>query len=320
MKIVILDDWEYITDSNVNLEKLKKFSDVVIYHDKPSFETLKIRLKDADTVILLRERTKVTKELLDGMNNIKLIAQTGTGLNHIDLLEVNKRKIPVSTTPGGAIAAMTELTFAFILVLSRDIYNLTQQMKEGLWPLSVGSNLSNKTLGIIGLGKIGCSVAKIAKAFGMRVIAWGPTLTKDRAESQGVEYVSLEQLLGESNYISVHLRLTPETEQLLSYKHFKMMRKDSYFINTSRGKIVDEDSLIWALENQKIRGAGLDVFANEPVDPTNRLLKLNNVVISPHIGWKTDDTFENYIDRSVENIISFFQDEKLINIVNMEVI
>jgi D-3-phosphoglycerate dehydrogenase len=320
MKTVILDDWEHATAHEaVQLDRLKQFSDVVIYHDQPTTESLKDRLKDADAVILMRERTKVTKELLDCMENIKLIAQTGTGLAHIDLEEVNRRKIPVATTPGGSTAAVTELTFAFLLSLSRDLPRLSQQIKQGAWPVSIGTNLAKKTLGIIGLGKIGQSVANVAKAFGMKVVAWGPRLTKERAEAQGVEYVSLEQLLRQSHFVSLHVRLVPETKHLLRKEHFEMMRQDAFLINTSRGQLVDEDALLFALQNQQIRGAGLDVFPKEPIDPNHPLLQLENVILSPHIGWKTDDTFEQFLNGSIENIESFFQHAKPLHIANPEV-
>lgn len=320
MKTVILDDWEYAISKIAQLDRLKQFSEVMVYHDHPSKETIKERLKDADAVILLRERTKLTRELLDNMKKIKLIAQTGTGIAHIDMDEVNRRGIPVAITPGGSTAAVTELTFAFMLCLNRDLFHLSQEMKQGSWPLSIGRNLVNKTLGIIGLGKIGSSVARLADAFGMKVVAWGPRLTKDRAEKQGVTYVSLEQLLRQSHFVSLHVRLVPETEELLKKEHFEMMRNDAFLINTSRGKVVDESALIWALKNKQIKGAGLDVFVNEPMDSNHPLLKLRNVILSPHIGWKTEETFEKFLNGSIDNIESYFKFGKPANITNEEVL
>lgn len=320
MKTVILDDWDYATEKFGKLDILKSFSEVAIYHDQPSFGVLQERVRDADAVILMRERTKVTKELLHSMEQIKLIAQTGTGIAHLDMEEVNRLKIPVTLTPGGSTAAVTELTFAFLLALSRDLCNLTQQMKQGAWPVSIGSNLAKKTLGLIGLGKIGISVAKVAKAFGMNVIAWGPRLTKERAAEQGVEYVSLEELLTQSHFVSIHVRLVSATEHLLTRAHFERMREDAVLINTSRGKIVDEEALVWALQNKQIRGAGLDVFAKEPLDPNHPLLQLENVLLAPHIGWKTDNTFEGFLTGSIENIESFFQQKKPINLANPDVL
>ncbi|HEU4963686.1 MAG TPA: D-2-hydroxyacid dehydrogenase family protein [Bacilli bacterium] len=321
IKTVILDDWEQATSQpSIHLDRLRQFSDVHIYHDQPSIETTKQRVQDADAVILMRERTKLTADLLDSMKQIKLIAQTGTGLAHIDMDAVNRRKIPVATTPGGSTAAVTELTFAFLLSLARDLHRLSRQVKKGEWPPSIGLNLAKKTLGLIGLGKIGQSVAQVAKAFGMRVIAWGPRLTPERAEAAGVEYVSLEDLLNQSHFLSLHVRLVPATKNLLRREHFELMRPDACLINTSRGELIDEEALIWALHNQKVRGAGLDVFHREPLDPQHPLLQLDNVILSPHIGWKTDNTFESFLNGSIANIESFFQQKQPQNIANQEAI
>ncbi|MGZ4134181.1 MAG: NAD(P)-dependent oxidoreductase, partial [Tumebacillaceae bacterium] len=152
------------------------------------------------------------------------------------------------------------------------------------------------------------------------VIAWGPRLTQERAEEQGVTYVSLEELLRQSHYVSLHVRLVPETEHLLQKEHFEMMRSDACLINTSRGKLVDEEALVSALQQGQIRGAGLDVFAKEPLDPHHPLLQLDNVILSPHIGWKTDQTFDSFLNGSIENIESFFQQSKPINITNPDVL
>ncbi|MBL0387731.1 D-2-hydroxyacid dehydrogenase family protein [Tumebacillus sp. ITR2] len=320
MKTVILDDWDHATATIEKIETLKQFSDVEIYHDQPSKAELYDRVRDADAVIFMRERTKVTKELLDNMENIKLLAQTGTGLAHIDVAEVTQRNLPIATTPGGSTAAVTELTFAFLLALGRNLLNFSNQMREGAWPAGITNNISGKTLGLIGLGKIGLSVAKVAKAFGMNVVAWGPRLTQERADAAGVTYRELDQLLSESHFVSLHVRLVPETRNLLQRKHFELMRNDAFLINTSRGELVDEEALIWALENRQIKGAGLDVFHQEPLDPNNAILKLNNVILAPHIGWKTDTTFASFLNGSIDNIESFFQKGEPTNIANQEVL
>lgn len=321
MKTVILDDWEQATANDaIRLERLKQISEVTVYHDQPDTETVKERLRDADAVILMRERTKVTQELLDSMERVKLIAQTGTGLAHIDMAAVNRKKIPVATTPGGSTAAVTELTFGLMLALGRDLVRLDRQVKQGEWPPSIGANLSGKTLGLIGLGKIGQSVAQVAKAFGMRVIAWGPRLTQERAEAQGVEYAGLEELLGRSHFVSLHVRLVAETRQLLGREQLGMMRQDAFLINTSRGELVEEEALIEALREKRIRGAGLDVFEKEPLGEGHGFLQLDNVVLSPHIGWKTDKTFESFLNGSIENIESFFVKKNPVPLANPEVL
>lgn len=319
MKTVILDDWDRATEAEaIRLDRLQAFSDVEVYCDQPTMDELKARVRDADAVILMRERTKVTAELLDSMEQIKLIAQTGTGVAHIDMAEVNRRNIPVATTPGGSTAAVTELTFGLMLALARDLPRLNQQVHQGAWPASIGTNLAQKTLGLIGLGKIGQSVARVAQAFGMRVVAWGPRLTPERAEAAGIEYATLDELLGQSHFVSLHVRLVAETRGLLQKEHFMKMRTDACLINTSRGELIDEAALRWALENRVIRGAGLDVLTKEPVEAGHGLLALDNVILSPHIGWKTDDTFASFLNGSIENIESFFRDQRPLHILNME--
>ncbi|WP_132946781.1 D-2-hydroxyacid dehydrogenase family protein [Tumebacillus sp. BK434] len=318
MKTVILDDWEGATaGSTIELERLRAFSEVAVYQDQPAPDVLKERVKDADAVILMRERTRLTAELLDSMEQIKLIAQTGTGLAHIDLAEVNSRRIPLATTPGGSTAAVTELTFGLLLALSRDLPRLDRQVKAGGWPTSIGRNLAQKTLGIIGLGKIGQSVAAVAKAFGMHVVAWGPRLTEERAAAHGVAFAAtLEELLAESHAVTLHVRLVPETKGLLGKQHFRQMRPDAFLINTSRGELLDEAALTEALQTGQIAGAGLDVLTEEPPDPAHPLLQLDNVILSPHIGWKTDATFESFLNGSIRNIESFFCQHKPLNIAN----
>ncbi|MGG0719241.1 NAD(P)-dependent oxidoreductase [Robertmurraya massiliosenegalensis] len=319
MKAIILDDWEYFFEDNSIIAPLREHFDVEIYHDEPTKEVLIERLASADIVIPIRERTKFTKEILQHMKNVKLIAQTGGGLAHIDKGEANRLCIPIATTPGGS-RAVVELIFGFILTHSRQLISLNQEIRNGNWPHAVGSSLDGKTIGIIGLGKIGAGVAQVAKAFNMRVIAWGPRLTKERADEQDVEYVSLESLLKEAHYISISVRLVPETIHLLKKEHFQLMREDAFFINTSRGKVVDEEALIWALHEKQIGGAGLDVFTQEPIQPDNLILQLENVVLAPHIGWKTDQMLTQFLTTAIDNVISYFVRKEPKRIINEEVI
>jgi len=317
MKVVILDDWEKSFLHNPVLNELKQFFDVEIYHDRPNKEQLIERLREANVVIPIRERTKLTKEILKEIPSLKLIAQTGAGLAHIDMEEVNRLKIPVATTPGGS-GAVVELVFGFIIAHSRKLVSLHNELKQGIWTEAVGGSLEGKTIGLIGLGKIGSRVAQIAKVFNMRVLAWGPRLTKERALDQGVEYVPLEVLLQESHVVSLHVRLVPETRNLLREEHFKLMRPDALIINTSRGEIMEETALIKALQEKKIGGAALDVFHQEPLAPDHPLTILENVILTPHIGWKTDRMFAQFFTVAAENIISYFIYDKPVRIVNLQ--
>jgi D-3-phosphoglycerate dehydrogenase / 2-oxoglutarate reductase len=317
MRVVILDDWEKSFAENPEMERLRQHFQVEIYHDKPSQEDLLSRIEHADVILPIRERTRFSKEVLQQLKNIKLIAQTGAGLAHIDMDEANRLNIPVATTPGGS-AAVVELIIGKMINHSRNLMSLHGQMKQGHWTESVGLGLENKTVGIIGLGKIGSGVARIAKAFNMNVIAWGPRLTEERAEAQGVEFSELDEMLQRSHFVVMAVRLVPETKHLLSEKHFKLMRKDAFLINTSRGEVVDEAALVRALEEHWIGGAGLDVFNDEPIDQNHPLLKLDNVMLTPHIGWKTDNIFHQFLSVSIDNILSYFTQGKPERIVNLE--
>lgn len=303
MKIAILDDWEKYCISHPEIEMLNNYFEVTIYNDEPTTEELLNRIRDVDVIIPIRERTKFTKGILEQLRNIKLIAQTGSGLAHIDMEAAKQLGIPIMTTPGGS-AAVVELIFGFIIAHSRNLPFLDRKMRDGIWTHSIGFGLAGKTIGIIGLGRIGSGVAKIAKAFDMNVFAWGPRLTKERAEEQGVTYTTLEDLLKLSDYVVISVRLVPTTRHLLTEHHFNLMRKNSFLINTARGEIVDEDALVKALIEKKIAGAGLDVFTQEPLVPSHPLLKLDNVILSPHIGWKTDTMFNKFLSAAVENILT----------------
>lgn len=307
MKTIILDDWNKVYVNHPQLERLKELGQVVLYHDKAENEQELIhRLKDADIVIPIRERTKFSEYVIKALPNLKFIAQTGTGVAHIDTIAAKQMELPIAVTPGGSTDSVAELTFALMLACLKRIPYGQGKMQQGEWPPIIGGELKGKRLGIIGLGKIGMEVAQRAKAFKMEVNSWGPTLTPDRADKQGVPFLPFEELLAKSDIISLHVRLVPETTRLLAKEQFKMMKNSSILINTARGKVVDETDLIWALENNIISGAGLDVFEIEPLDRSNPLLKMNErVVVSPHIGWTSKEVFDRFLTLCVDNIIHF---------------
>lgn len=319
MRIVVLDDWEHTFATNPEIDRLRKYFIVDIYSDKPTEHELICRIEQADVILAIRERTKFPKKLLNQLKNIKLIAQTGSGVSHIDMEEASKLNIPVATTPGGS-AAVVELIFGMMLVHARNILHLDQQLKQGVWKESVGLGLENKTVGIIGLGKIGSGVARIAKAFKMKTVAWGPRLTIERAKAEEVEYKELQELLQTSHFVIISVRLVPETRHLLREEHFRLMRNDAFLINTSRGEVLDEDSLVYALKHKWFAAAGLDVFSEEPIRQDHPILKLNNVLLTPHIGWKTDNMFHNFLATSVDNIISYIIEDNPKRIANIEAI
>jgi phosphoglycerate dehydrogenase-like enzyme len=222
----------------------------------------------------------------------------------LDVNAATTHGIVVCTSTGSG-QSTDELTFALMLAVMRRIPQEQQAMREGRWQTSCGVGLHGKTLGIIGLGRIGSRVARIAQAFGMRVLATGFTLTVERAQASGVHMASLEDLLARSDIVSIHLRLSARSEKLIGRRELRLMKPTAYLINTSRGPIVDEAALIEALQQRRIAGAGLDVFEQEPIDPQNPLLRFENVVCTPHLGFVTQEAYEQLVGGAVENILNY---------------
>jgi phosphoglycerate dehydrogenase-like enzyme len=253
--------------------------------------------------------------LLKALPDLDIIAQTGGHAYHIDMAAATEAGIVVTMAPGGY--GVTELTIGLMIAVMRRIPQSDREMREGKWPLVIGSVLKGKTLGILGLGKVGSDVARVALAFGMKVIAWGPTLTRERAEKAQVSYMPLEDVLQNADVVSVHLKLSEQSRGLLNEARLRRMKKSAYLLNTARGAIVDESALIKVLKENAIAGAALDVFTEEPLPPGSPLLELDNVVLTPHIGWPTDSGFEGFAENAVENILSYMEG-KLTRAVNPE--
>jgi phosphoglycerate dehydrogenase-like enzyme len=223
--------------------------------------------------------------------------------------------IIVAMAPGGN--STTEMTFALMLAVMRRIPQSDQAMRRGEWPLVLGYVLKGKTLGILGLGKIGTEVAAIARAFGMNVIAWGPTLTPERAGKSQATYMGLEDVLKKADVISIHLKLSEQSKNLLNEERLRLMKTSAYLVNTARGAIVDEVALAKALNEGAIAGAALDVFVEEPLPANHPLFQLTNVVLTPHLGWPTDSGFEGFAENAVANILDYMNGT-LTRVVNPE--
>ena len=217
--------------------------------------------------------------------------------------------------PGGNSTA--ELAFGLMLAVMRRIPQSDQALRRGDWPLVLGYVLRGKTLGILGLGKIGTEVAQIGRAFGMKIIAWGPTLTPERASRSQATYMPLENLLKEADVVSVHLALSDQSKNLLNEARLRLLKKSAYLINTARGAIVDERALVKILQERAIAGAALDVFVEEPLAANHPLLQLDNVVLTPHLGWPTDSGFAGFAENAVTNILDYMSG-KLTRVVNPE--
>ena len=319
-KIAVLDDYLHLAEGAADwalLDAEITFFDDMIHET----DALVSRLEPFDVLVTTRERTRFPREVLERLPNLKLIAGTGRRQANVDLDAANELGIPACVTggPGTRGNSTAELTWGLVLALTRHIAWEDRQMREGHWQTRVSEGIGGKTLGILGLGRIGSVVASFGKVFDMDIIAWGPTLDATRAARGGVEYVSWDALFARSDVLSIHLPLTDLSRGWITAKELKLMKKTAFLINTSRGPIVDEAALIHALTDGEIAGAGLDVYDLEPLPTDHPFLGLENVLLTPHLGYSTGATLKRFYEASVENILAWVAGHP-INICNPEVL
>lgn len=302
MRVAVLDDIHNAYENSDGVRRLRERAEVRIFtapFGNPS------ALRGFDAVVANRERTRFTRELLEQLPDLRIIAQTGAHAYHIDFDAVRERGIIVARSSGGFSIGAAELAIGLAIALMRQIPALDSAMKRGDWPKPSTPVLNGKTLGIIGLGRVGGHLAKIANGFGMRVVTWSPRLTAAAASEAGAELQPLDDLLRLSDVVSVHASLTPESRGLIDARSLALMKPTAYLINAARGPIVDEKALIDALESRRIAGAGLDVFDIEPLPAGHRLTQLPNVILTPHIGWPTDQAYKRYADSAADVLLAY---------------
>lgn len=306
MRIAILDDIHDAYETTAGVRRLRERADVRIFtrpFGNPS------ALRGFDAVLANRERTRFTRELLDQLPDLKIIAQTGNHAYHIDLAAAEARGIIVAKAAGGFSTGAAELAIGLAIALMRQIPSSDAALKAGEWRTPATTVLHGKVLGIVGLGHVGKHVAQIARAFEMDVVAWGPRLTDEEAGAAGTTRRELDALLAESDVVSVHATLTRESRGLLDARRLALMKPTAWLINTARGPIVDETALVAALSARRIAGAGLDVYDQEPVPPGHPLTRLSNVVMTPHLGWPTDEAYERFADAAADALLAFLDGE-----------
>ena len=304
IKVAVLDDYQNIFKEFVHIEKYKDKYDFTIF-TKPfqNADEALLELENFDAIFAMRERTKITKSLITGMKNLKYIMTSGMRNKAIDLEETRKRKIIVCGTDINSNAP-AEVTWALILGLVRNTKQEIDNMFQGYWQTTIGFELKGKILGLIGLGKIGSQVAKIGKAFGMQVVAWSENLDLSNANKLGVLPMSKEELLKQSDIVSLHVVLAEKYKNLIEKKEFAKMKKTCFLINTSRGPIINEKDLVDALENDDIAGVGLDVYDVEPLPQDHKLRFLPNALLFPHIGYVTEENYSIFFTQMLENLES----------------
>jgi len=302
LKVAILDDYQNVSQQFVNLEKLSGKYEFKIFSEPfiDEADTLE-QLADFEALLIMRERTPMTKNIIDNLSKLKFIITSGTKNKAIDLEAAKKRKIIVSGTEIN-IHSTPELTWALILGLARNLKEEIDNMYQGYWQTTVGVELKGKILGLIGLGRVGSQVAKIGKAFGMQVMAWSENLDLDKCKELDVLPSSKEDLINNSDFLSIHVQGGERYKDCITIKELDKMKKSAFLINTSRGPIVNEDDLIIALSTNEIAGAGLDVFEKEPLPENNKLRFLPNALLTPHIGYVTAENYNIFYNQMIESL------------------
>jgi D-3-phosphoglycerate dehydrogenase len=306
LRCAILDDYQNVALKLADWSKIKEV-ETKVYTDavrRTDADTIR-DCKDCEIVVMMRERTRFPRAVIEGLPKLKLLITTGAYNASIDMKACQERGITVcGTTSHGN--PTTGIAFGLMLELTRRIGWENARMRAGEhWQLTLGMDIEGKTLGLLGLGKLGARAAGVGKAFGMKCIAWSQNLTPERCKEVGVEYVTKDDLFKNSDFLSIHVQLGERNRGLVTARELGLMKRTAYLINTSRGPIVQEGALLEALKNKQIAGAGLDVFDIEPLPVDHPFRKLDNVVLTPHLGYVSQQNYERYYPDIVENIRGF---------------
>lgn len=301
-KIAVLDDWQSVASDVVDWSVLNSIGEVSFLHEYPADTAIMAARLQAFTVIcVMRERTIFDEALLSQLPNLKLLVTGGMRNAAIDVKAATRLGIQVCGTESYKHAA-PELTWALIMGVTRNLVDEANSLRGGQWQVGIGSDLHGKTLGILGLGSIGKWIARYGLAFGMKVIAWSENLTAEVAAESGVTYVSKQELFEQADILSIHLVLSDRSRGLVDAQALGWMKPTSYLINTSRGPIVDEAALIETLQQRRIAGAALDVFAIEPLPAEHPFRVLDNVLATPHVGYVTENNYRMFYSQMIEDI------------------
>jgi phosphoglycerate dehydrogenase-like enzyme len=302
INVAVLDDYQGVALNMADWSALKDKAEITVFRDHLSDPGRVVeRLRPFDVVCVMRERTPLPRLILEQLPNLKLICSTGSINASIDVAAAKEKGITVCGTRYTSHGA-AEFTWALILAMVRNVAAESRSLRAGHWQTSIGGDLEGKTIGLMGLGRLGSATAKVALAFGMKVIAWSQNLTREVAEDRGARLVSKEDVLREADILSIHLVLSRRTKGIVGAPEIALMKPTAYLVNTSRGPVVDEQALIDALRNRTIAGAALDVYDTEPLPELHPFRSLDNVLATPHVGYVTKRTYELFYRDTVENI------------------
>lgn len=320
IRVAVLDDYQGVVLTLPYWRRLDGRASIDLFRDTLADEgALAARLAPYEAIVAIRERTRFTASLLARLPALRHLAMTGRNTGHVDVGEATRRGILVTATEGSAASA-PEHTIGLMMAVVRRIPQEDRALREGRWQESVGVELAGKTLGILGLGRIGSRIAAFGRLIGMRVVAWGPTLTDDRAGAAGVIRMELDDVFRESDVVSIHLRLSEQSRGLVGARLLGLMKPAAYLVNTARGPIVDERTLVAMLRERRIAGAALDVFDLEPLPPDHPLLGLDNVVLTPHLGYVTWEAYRVFFGQVVENLLAWLDGRVPVRALNPELL
>ncbi|MBM4262595.1 MAG: D-2-hydroxyacid dehydrogenase family protein [Deltaproteobacteria bacterium] len=318
-RVAILDDFENLADTVPAYRKLTERADITILRERlDSSEKIVQRLRDFDILLLMRERTRFSAKEYRQLPNLRFISQTGRTSVHLDLPAATERNVAISGTPSDSGATTKELTVGLILALLRKIPQVNARMREESWPALAGIGLEGKTIGVLGLGRIGNEVARIMKAFNTRVLGWSRSLTPARAAEVGAESVPFETLLRQSDVVTLHVKFIPQTVDLIGAKEIALMKRGAFLVNTGRGPIINEKAMIAALQSGQLAGVGLDVYDQEPLPMDHPLRRFDNAILMSHRGYATVEILSERYEQALSNIIDYL-DGKALKLLNPEV-
>ena len=307
MKLAILDDYQNVALRLADWSAVRRHAEITVFNDHIADPTAVVeRLHPFDAICVMRERTPLTREILQQLPNLKLIASTGPRNASINSQTATDLGIAVTAT-GYDSTPTIEFTWSLILASVRNIDREAASLKAGGWQTSLGANLRGRSLGVVGLGNIGREVARIGVAFGMKVIAWSQNLTEEKASAAGATLVDKQTLFREADIVTIHLVLSSRTKGLIGPLEFALMKPTARIVNTSRSPIVDEVALIEALQARRIAGAAVDVFDVEPLPPDHPFRKLENVLATPHIGYVTEDLYRTFYGDAAASIAKWLE-------------
>jgi len=311
-KVAVLDDFEKIAATVPAYQQLDARAEISVLSQRlDSSDMIVEQLRDFDALVLMRERTRFSDREYSQLPKLKFIAQTGRTTLHLDLAHATQRGIAVSGTPSDTGTTTRELTIGLILALARKIPQVNQRMRQESWPALTGMMLEGKTVGVLGMGRIGNEVARIMKAFNTRVLGWSRSLTPDRAAQVGAESVSMDMLLKEADFVTVHVHFNQQTVGLIGTKEIALMKRGAFLVNTGRGPIINEKAMIGALESGQLGGVGLDVYDIEPLPMEHPLRRFDNAILMSHRGYATVEILSERYQQALTNILDFLDGKPL---------